>query len=66
MEFPDRVLGWVDIAKGVGELVVDEAKVAFHSIFRMPHQLATHGSHFEEPTDALSEDARMANEGREY
>lgn len=25
-------IGWIDILKGVGELVVDESKLAFHAL----------------------------------
>lgn len=45
MERKDQFIGWVDILQGVGELAVDEAKMALQAIFRMPRQLASHGDH---------------------
>jgi hypothetical protein len=41
--FPDKLVTWFDLAKGIGEVVVE-------SIFRMPRQLASHGEHFVEVT----------------
>lgn len=32
MERKEQFIGWVDIFHGVGELVVDEAKIAFHAV----------------------------------
>ena len=33
----ERYLGWVDIIKGVGELIVDETKLALHALFDSIH-----------------------------
>jgi hypothetical protein len=62
MEKPnfERLIGWADIAKGVGEVV-------FHSIFRMPHALSTHGDHFipyEHPLDTPIEPVTELYGGR--
>lgn len=52
MERKDQFLGFIDIARGVGDLVVDEARLVLRAVFRMPHQLASHGDHaFEHPLD---------------
>lgn len=48
MDFPERLVEWADIARGVGELVVDEAKLAFRAVFRMPREGLS--SHFKEPS----------------
>lgn len=44
--FPTRLVGWYDIAKGVGGLVIE-------SILRMPRQLASHGDHFTDRYDTF-------------
>lgn len=36
--FPEHLVKYWDIARGLGEVV-------FHEVFRMPHQLASHGNH---------------------
>lgn len=49
---PEGLIKNIDIVKGVGELIVHEAKLAVIGLFRGPHQLASHGDHFlheEEP-----------------
>lgn len=45
MERKEKIIGAVDVARAVVDLVVDEARLAFHAIFRMPHELASHGDH---------------------
>lgn len=42
---PPNLINWYDILHGVGELVVDEAKIVFHSVFRMVRPLTSHGDH---------------------
>lgn len=58
--FPERLISWLDIAKGVGQVVVE-------SVFRMPHQLASHGDHFshsiDEPEDTLASQPQLFTSG---
>lgn len=45
-------LSYCDIVRGVGELVVDETKLVFHAIFRMPRSEGYRSDHeFVHPLD---------------
>lgn len=49
-EFPDKLIGWTDIARGVGELIVDEAKDAVRWLARQTQHLQHEGlsEHFQD------------------
>lgn len=42
-------LGWLDIAKGVGELIIDEGRAVFHALTDQLRN-ETPSSHFKEPS----------------
>lgn len=41
----ERIISTIDVIKGVGELIVDEAKLAFHVVFRMPRSEGYRSDH---------------------
>lgn len=42
----EKYINTWDVIKGVGEVVVDEARLVLRAVFRMPHELSSHGEHF--------------------
>lgn len=58
--FPERLIDYGDIARGVVDLGADLARTAFRAVFRMPREgLSSHFVHESEPEDTLASHPRL-------
>ena len=53
ISFPNRVIGYADIAKGVAEIVVHEAKMLLHFVGDSVRHEGISDHHFEKPAQVI-------------